>query len=141
MLYSGTSYLRLNAFPKMGRQVEFVIHGKYRVTFLDPKTQIRFFSPYFDTHYTIILLFCNKFNKAASNKVILNTQIIKYVGLLISFWLFLFPIFPFAAQPKEFFLDRLKKLEQRSHKFVCGAQKGICRVNTFFQSRSLLFSL
>jgi hypothetical protein len=24
---------------------------------------------------------------------------------------------------------------------VCGAQGGICRVNTFFQSRSLLFSL
>jgi hypothetical protein len=33
-----------------------------------------------------------------------------YVGLLISFWLFLF-----AAQPKEFFLDGLKKSEQRSH--------------------------
>jgi hypothetical protein len=30
-----------------------------------------------------------------------------YVGVLISIWLFLF-----AAQPKEFFLDRLKKLEQ-----------------------------
>jgi hypothetical protein len=49
-----------------------------------------------------------------------------------------FLIFLFAAQPKEFFLDGLKKLEQRSHK--CGAQRGICRVNTFFQSRSLLFS-
>jgi hypothetical protein len=36
-----------------------------------------------------------------------------YVGVLISFWLFLF-----AAQPKEFFLDGLKKLEQRSHKCV-----------------------
>jgi hypothetical protein len=29
-----------------------------------------------------------------------------------------FPIFLFAAQPKEFFLDGLKKLEQRSHKRV-----------------------
>jgi hypothetical protein len=29
-----------------------------------------------------------------------------------------FPIFLFAAQPKEFFLDELKKLEQRSHKCV-----------------------
>jgi hypothetical protein len=29
-----------------------------------------------------------------------------------------FPIFLFAAQPKEFFLDVLKKLEQRSHKCV-----------------------
>jgi hypothetical protein len=29
-----------------------------------------------------------------------------YVGLLISLWLFIF-----AAQPKEFFLDGLKKLE------------------------------
>jgi hypothetical protein len=28
------------------------------------------------------------------------------------------PIFLFAAQPKEFFLDRLKKLEQRSRKCV-----------------------
>jgi hypothetical protein len=31
---------------------------------------------------------------------------------------FAFPIFLFAAQPKEFFLDGLKKLEQRSHKCV-----------------------
>jgi hypothetical protein len=30
-----------------------------------------------------------------------------YVGVLVSFWLFLF-----AAQQKEFFLDVLKKLEQ-----------------------------
>jgi hypothetical protein len=29
-----------------------------------------------------------------------------------------FPIFLFAAPPKEFFLDGLKKLEQRSHKGV-----------------------
>jgi hypothetical protein len=36
-----------------------------------------------------------------------------YVGVLISLRLFLF-----AAQPKEFFLDMLKKLEQRSHKCV-----------------------
>jgi hypothetical protein len=36
-----------------------------------------------------------------------------YVEVLISLWLFLF-----AAQPKEFFLDRLKKLKQRSHKCV-----------------------
>jgi hypothetical protein len=36
-----------------------------------------------------------------------------YVGVLINLWLFLF-----AAQPKEFFLDGLKKLEQRSHKCV-----------------------
>jgi hypothetical protein len=41
-----------------------------------------------------------------------------YVRVLISLWLFLFPIFLFAAQPKEFFLDGLKKLEQRSHKCV-----------------------
>jgi hypothetical protein len=41
-----------------------------------------------------------------------------YVGVLISLWLFLFPVFLFAAQPKEFFLDVLKKLEQQSHKFV-----------------------
>jgi hypothetical protein len=29
-----------------------------------------------------------------------------------------FPTFLFAAQPKEFFLDGLKTLEQRSHKCV-----------------------
>jgi hypothetical protein len=36
-----------------------------------------------------------------------------YVGVLICLWLFLF-----AAQPEEFFLDGLKKLEQQSHKCV-----------------------
>jgi hypothetical protein len=36
-----------------------------------------------------------------------------YVGVLISFWLFLF-----AGHPKEFFLDGLKKLEERSHKWL-----------------------
>jgi hypothetical protein len=36
-----------------------------------------------------------------------------YVGVLINLWLFLF-----ATQPKEFFFDGLKKLEQRSHKCV-----------------------
>jgi hypothetical protein len=41
-----------------------------------------------------------------------------YVGMLISLWLFLFHIFLFAAQPKEVFVDGLKKLEQRSHKCV-----------------------
>jgi hypothetical protein len=42
----------------------------------------------------------------------------RYVGVLISLWLFLLPIFLFAAQPKEFFFDGLKKLGQRSHKCV-----------------------
>jgi hypothetical protein len=41
-----------------------------------------------------------------------------YVGVLTSLWLLLFPIFLLASQPKEFFLDGLKKLEQRSHKCV-----------------------
>jgi hypothetical protein len=49
-----------------------------------------------------------------------------------------FPIFLFAVQQKEFFLDGLKKLEQRNHK--CVELRGEY-VNTFFQSRSLLFSL
>jgi 4-amino-4-deoxy-L-arabinose transferase-like glycosyltransferase len=43
-----------------------------------------------------------------------------YVSLLISLWLFLFPIFLFAERPKEFFLDGLKNLEQRSHKWSSG---------------------
>jgi hypothetical protein len=40
-------------------------------------------------------------------------SVLVYVGLLISLSLFVFPIFLFAAQPKEFFFDGLKKLEQR----------------------------
>jgi hypothetical protein len=51
-----------------------------------------------------------------------NLSIFRYsrnhVMVLIIVWLFLFPIFVFAAQPKEFFLDGLKKLQQRSHKCV-----------------------
>jgi hypothetical protein len=47
-------------------------------------------------------------------------------------------IFLFAAQPKEFVLDGLKKLEQPSHKYV--ELRGEY-VNTFFQSRSFLFCL
>jgi hypothetical protein len=42
-----------------------------------------------------------------------------YTGLLISLWLFLF------AAPKEFLLDGLKRLEQRSHK--CVELGGICK--------------
>jgi hypothetical protein len=41
-----------------------------------------------------------------------------YVGVLISLWIFLSIFCRFAAQPKELFLDGLKKLEQRSHKCV-----------------------
>jgi hypothetical protein len=41
-----------------------------------------------------------------------------YVGVLISLWLFLYPILLLAAKPKGFFLVGLKKLEQRSHKCV-----------------------
>jgi hypothetical protein len=41
-----------------------------------------------------------------------------YVDVLISLWLFLFPVFPFGAQPKEFFLNGLKMLEPRSHACV-----------------------
>jgi hypothetical protein len=36
-----------------------------------------------------------------------------YAGALISLWLFIF-----AAEPKGFVLDELKKLEKRSHKCV-----------------------
>jgi hypothetical protein len=39
------------------------------------------------------------------------TPVPRYVEVLIGLWLFLF-----AAQPKEFILDGLKKLEQLSHK-------------------------
>jgi hypothetical protein len=42
-----------------------------------------------------------------------------YERVLISLWLFIF-----AAQPKEFFLDGLKKLEQRSHKCLWSSGGG-----------------
>jgi hypothetical protein len=58
--------------------------------------------------------------------------------MLISLWLFLFPIFLFAAQPKEIFLDLLKKLEQRIHTFVELRGKYVEYI-IFFQSRSSLF--
>jgi hypothetical protein len=60
---------------------------------------------------------------------------LRYVGVLISLWLFLF-----APQTKEFFLDWLKKLEQRSHKCVELRGEYVEELQ-FFQSRSLLFSL
>jgi hypothetical protein len=41
-----------------------------------------------------------------------------YVEVLISLWLFLFTNLLFATQTIEFFLDGLKKLEQRNHNFV-----------------------
>jgi hypothetical protein len=54
-----------------------------------------------------------------------------YVRVLINLWLFLF-----AAQPKEFFLDGSKKLEQRSQKCVELRRE---YVNRFFQSRSFFY--
>jgi hypothetical protein len=59
---------------------------------------------------------------------------IQYIGVLISLWLFLF-----AAQPEEFFLDGLKKLEQRSHKYVELRGEYVEQIH-FFQSHNL-FSL
>jgi hypothetical protein len=44
--------------------------------------------------------------------------ILRYVRVLISLWLIQFHIFLFAAEPEEFFLEGLKKLEERSHKCV-----------------------
>jgi hypothetical protein len=48
----------------------------------------------------------------------LKGECVEYVGVLISLWFFLFPIFLFAAKPKELFLDGSKKLEKGSHKCV-----------------------
>jgi hypothetical protein len=53
----------------------------------------------------------------------------------MSLWLFLF-----ATHPKEFFLDGLKELEQRSHKCVELRGEYVEHIH-FFQSRSLVFSL
>jgi hypothetical protein len=60
-----------------------------------------------------------------------SEYIMVYVGVLISLWLFLF-----AAQAKEFFLDGLKKLEQRSHK--CVELGGICKY-IFFSSIAFFY--
>jgi hypothetical protein len=50
-----------------------------------------------------------------------------HVGVLISFWLFLF-----AVQTKEFFLDGLKKLEQRSHKCWSSGGEYVEQIYSFF---------
>jgi hypothetical protein len=67
--------------------------------------------------YVRILLLLVRCPAAVLNIVVIECQWLKqawlYVGVLINLWLFLF-----AAQPKEFFLAGLKKLEQRSHKCV-----------------------
>jgi hypothetical protein len=60
---------------------------------------------------------------------------VENVGMLISLWLFLFHLRVVCSTTKKFFFDRLKKLEQRSHK--CVELRGEY-VNIFFQSRSLL---
>jgi hypothetical protein len=60
-----------------------------------------------------------------------STDSFDYVGVLISLCLFLF-----AAETKEFFLDWLKKLEQRSHK--CVEVRGEY-VNTFFNPVAFCF--
>jgi hypothetical protein len=49
-----------------------------------------------------------------------------------------FPIFLFTAEPKEFFLDGLKELEQRSHKYV-ELRGNIYRVNIFFNPAASCF--
>jgi hypothetical protein len=45
--------------------------------------------------------------------------------------------FPIFSTTKRIFLGWVKEVRT----IVCGAQGGICRVNTFFQSCSSLFSL
>jgi hypothetical protein len=75
----------------------------------------------------------NEYHDNASTKQV-GIQVLillTHIRVLISLWLSLFPIFLFAAQPKEFFFDGLKKLEQQSHKCVWRSG-GICGVNTFF---------
>jgi hypothetical protein len=60
-----------------------------------------------------------------------------YVGVLISLWFFLFPT---CSTTKRIFLGWVKEVRTTKPK-LCGAQGGICRVNIFFESRSVLFSL
>jgi hypothetical protein len=59
-----------------------------------------------------------------------------YVRVLINLWLFLF-----AVQAKESFLNRLKKLEQVSHKCVELRGEYVEQIHFLFQSCSLLFPL
>jgi hypothetical protein len=64
-----------------------------------------------------VFVFCERFGghfpSPKEDRITTQQPSKSYVGVLISLWLFLF-----AAQPKEFFLDELKKLVQRSHKSV-----------------------
>jgi hypothetical protein len=67
-----------------------------------------------DSHRMRLWSICKHFHfKINRTETIHEKKTYKYVAVLISLWLFLL-----AAQPKEFFLDRLKKLEQQSHKCV-----------------------
>jgi hypothetical protein len=47
------------------------------------------------------------------HEVLLNVSesFCRYVGMVISLWLFLFHLFPLAAQTTDFFLNGLKELE------------------------------
>jgi hypothetical protein len=55
----------------------------------------------------------------------------------ISLWRFLFPIFQSAAQPKEFFLDGLKKSEKKATSVWSSG--GICGVNKIFKPIACCF--
>jgi hypothetical protein len=55
--------------------------------------------------------------KVASTRLLIIVVVMRLVCRAADTFL-AFPIFLFAPQPKEFFLDALKKLEQRSHKCV-----------------------
>jgi hypothetical protein len=91
------------------------------------------------SEFTIVIFHCiNNFHPPSQLLAFFNPFTVYYIGVLISLWLFLFPIFLFAAESKEFFLDGLKTLQQQRHK--CVELRGEY-VNTFFQSHSFLFSL
>jgi hypothetical protein len=68
-----------------------------------------------------------------------KTQLDRCVGVVISFWLFLFSIYLFVAEPKEFFLVGLKKLDQRSRKCVEFREEYIEYIHFF--NPAALFSL
>jgi hypothetical protein len=65
----------------------------------------RLFIPCLMVHYPPPPLYLSVSQKLLSLVKVISAKI--DIGMLISLWLFLF-----AAQPKEFFLDGIKKLEQ-----------------------------
>jgi hypothetical protein len=73
------------------------------------------FRPHLNRITTFLVLLnptrCTNTQSAVKRAEVISDEAVWiYVGMLISLWLFLFPIFLFAAQPKEFFFGWVKEV-------------------------------